>query len=258
MSIRVVFGAACREARVQLDQSQQDLADALGIHRGHLANIEAGRTNISVDLMDRIANTLGQRLELIVHPPRLISVRRAHDSVHAWCSGYTSRRLSGAGWLIAREVDVSAGGIRGWIDILAFDPRSGALVIVEIKTRLDDLGGAERQLGWYERNAIGAANRLGWRPRRVVVWLIVLASDEVDRSLVTNRDAIGQAFAGRAPEMLATLAGSEPTARRGIAMIDPASRRIQWLIRTRLDGRRSAAPYRDYGDAVQRIPRRQR
>jgi transcriptional regulator with XRE-family HTH domain len=258
MSIRVIFGAACRDTRVGLDQSQQELAEALGIHRGHLANIEAGRTNISVDLMDRIAVALGQRLELIVHPPRLISVRPVHDTVHAWCSGYTARRLTGDGWLIAREVDVSAGGIRGWIDILAFDPRTGTLVIIEIKTRLDDLGGAERQIGWYERNAIGAAHRLGWHPRRVVVWLIVLASDEVDRSLVTNRDAIGQAFPGRAPDMLATLAGSEPAARRAIALIDPASRRSQWLIRTRLDGRRSVAPYRDYADAAQRIPRRQR
>jgi len=258
MSIRVVFGAACRDARVGLDQSQRDLADALGIHRGHLANIEAGRTNISVDLMDRIANALGQRLELIVHSPRFISLRPVHDTVHAWCSGYAARRLSAAGWLIAREVDVSTSGIRGWIDILAFDPRTGTLVIVEIKTRLDDLGGAERQLGWYERNAMGAANGLGWRPRRVLVWLMVLASDEVDRSLRTNRDAIGQAFPGRAPELLMTLAGSEPTARRAIAMIDPASRRSQWLIRTRLDGRRSPAPYRDFADAARRIPRRQR
>jgi hypothetical protein len=208
--------------------------------------------------MDRVAMALGQRLELIVHPPRLILARPVHDTVHAWCSGYAARRLSGAGWLIAREVDVSAGGIRGWIDILAFNPVTGTLVIIEIKTRLDDLGGAERQLGWYERNAIGAATRLGWRPRRVVVWLMVLASDEVDRSILTNRDAIAQAFPGRALDMFVTLAGSEATARRAIAMIDPAGRRVQWLIRTRLDGRRSAAPYRDYADAAQRIPRRQR
>jgi transcriptional regulator with XRE-family HTH domain len=256
--IRVVFGVACRDARVALDQSQQDLADGLGIHRGHLANIEAGRTNISVDLMDRIATRLGQRLELIVHPPRFIGARPVHDTVHAWCSGFVARRLSGAGCLVAREVDVSAVGNRGWIDILAFDPRTGTLIIVEIKTRLDDLGRAERQLGWYERNAIEAALRLGWRPRRVTAWMIVLASDEVERTLMTTRDAIGQAFPGRAPEMLATLAGSEPTAGRAIAMVDPASRRTRWLIRTRLDGRRSAAPYRDYADAVQRIPLRRR
>jgi len=256
MSIRIVFGAACRDARVGLDQSQRDLAEALGIHRGHLANIEAGRVNLSVDLMDRIASALGQRLDLTVHPPRIISVRPVHDTVHAWCSGYVARRLSGAGWAVVREVDVSAGDARGWIDLLAFDPRTRTLVIVEIKTRLDDLGAVERQLGWYERHAMAAGGRYGWHPRRLHTWLIVLASEEVDRTLMTVRDAIGQSFPGRAPDMLATLVGSAPTTHRAIAMIDPASRRANWLIRARLDGRRAAAPYRDYADAAQRIPRR--
>lgn len=64
--------------------------------------------------------------------------------------GAPAPRPAGAGCLIAREVDISAGGGRGWIDILAFDPRTATLVIVEIKTRLDDLGRVERQLGWYE------------------------------------------------------------------------------------------------------------
>jgi hypothetical protein len=149
-------------------------------------------------------------------------------------------------------------GARGWIDILAFDPRTETLVIIEIKTRLDDLGAIERQVGWYERHAMGAATRLGWRPRRVVVWLIVLASDEVDRVVTANRDVIGQGFPGRAEGMLATAAGSDPTARRSIGLIDPAGRRSRWLISTRLDGRRSAAPYRDYADAAQRIPQRRR
>jgi transcriptional regulator with XRE-family HTH domain len=256
MSIRAVFGAACRDARVGLDLSQQDLAGVLGIHRGHLANIEAGRTNVSIDLVDRIAATLGQRLELIVHPPRFVGARPLHDTVHAWCSGYAGRRLSAAGWLIAREVDVTAGAARGWIDLVAYDPARETLVIVEIKTRLDDLGAIERQVGWYEGQAMATAHRLGWRPRRIHVWLLVLASDEVDRSLTINRDLVDQAFPGRAMDMLATLTGSAPTANRSIALIDPASRRTRWLIPPRSDGRRSAAPYRDYADAARRLPRR--
>lgn len=258
MSIRLVFGSACRDARVGLDLSQADLAGALGIHRGHLANIEAGRTNISLDLMDRIADRLGQRLELIVHPPRFVSTRSAHDTVHAWCSGYAARRLSPAGWQVAREVDISAGGARGWIDLLAFEPASATLLIIEIKTRLDDLGAVERQVGWYERHAMGAANRRGWRPQRVVVWLLALASEEVEGTVSGNRDLIGQAFPGRAVEMLAMLEGSRPGYRRAAALIDPASRRTRWLIPTRLDGRRSVAPYRDYSDAAMRIQGRRR
>ena len=39
---------------------------------------------------------------------------------------------------------------------------------------------------------------------------------------------------------------------QGLAMIDPSSRRREWLIRTTVDGRRSAAPYVDYADFMRR------
>lgn len=258
MRIRAVFGQGCRSTRIALDLSQQQLADAIGIHRGHLANIEAGRANISVDLMDRIADVVGLRLQLMVDPPAFFGTRRAHDTVHAWCSGYISRRLGMAGWLVAREVDVSSAGVRGWIDLLAFHPAARILAIVEIKTRLEDLGGLERQVGWYERHAFAAAARQGWRPRRIVVWMLGLASAEVDDAVLSHRDVVGNGFPGRAGAMLETIAGGEPTARRSIALVDPASRRANWLIPTRLEGRRRLLPYRDYGDAVRRIPQRRR
>jgi hypothetical protein len=44
-----------------------------------------------------------------------------------------------------------------------------------------------------------------------------------------------------------------PMSGRGLALCDPASRRREWLIRTRLDGRRSELPYRDYADAARRL-----
>jgi hypothetical protein len=36
---------------------------------------------------------------------------------------------------------------------------------------------------------------------------------------------------------------------RGIALIDPRSRRRDWLIASPLEGRRTLAPYRDSADA---------
>jgi hypothetical protein len=38
--------------------------------------------------------------------------------------------------------------------------------------------------------------------------------------------------------------------------VDPRSRRRQWLQRTRLDGRRTAARFRDYADAARALSRR--
>jgi hypothetical protein len=152
-------------------------------------------------------------------------------------------------------VQVEANGLRGWIDLLAFEAATATLVIVEVKGRLQDLGGLERQVGWYERHAVDAARRLGWRPKGIVVWLVVLASDEADRVILANRDLFTQAFPGGATEMLAALGGAVPAVRRSVALIDPASRRKDWLIRTRLDGRRTPAPYRDYADAARRLAR---
>lgn len=148
---------------------------------------------------------------------------------------------------------------RGWIDILGFDPRTGTLLVIEIKTRIDDFGAIERQVGWYARVARRLARSRGWDVRRVQVWLLVLASDEVEDALRANRDSLDRAFPLRAAEMRLVVAGPSgpPEARglplaRGLALIDPARRRRDWLIPTKLDGRRSAAAYRDYRDAAAR------
>lgn len=258
MSIRETFGVGCRRGRLDLDLSQQALAATVGIHRGYLANIEAGRANLTVDQMARIAAALGLRLELVIYPPRFVSTRPRHDTVHAWCSAYVTRRLTSAGWFVAREVELQDANGRGWIDILAFDRRTSTLAIIEIKTQLDDFGAAERQISWYERHASVAARRLGWRHRHRTSWLIALATEEVDEALATSREAIEHAFAGRADTMLRTVAGGPPDEARAIALIDPASHRSAWLLRTRIDGRRSAAPYRGYADAARRVGRRRR
>lgn len=140
--------------------------------------------------------------------------------------------------------------MHGWIDLLAFDARTGTVVIVEIKTRLDDLGAIERQLGWYERRAFQMARNLGWQPRRLSVWLLLLASDEIDAAIRANRELLRTAFPSRAPEMLASLDGIPAGTSRGLALVDPSSRRQDWLIRARVDGRRSTAPFPDYADAA--------
>ena len=47
------------------------------------------------------------------------------------------------------------------MDLLAWHPATGLLLVIEVKTELHDLGANERQLNWYEREAWAAARRLG-------------------------------------------------------------------------------------------------
>jgi hypothetical protein len=165
------------------------------------------------------------------------------------------RRLRAVGWQTRREVEIASDRSHGWIDLLAFDPRTRVLVIVEVKTWLDDIGAIERQLAWYERVAKGVASGIGWQPDRVMSWLLVLASEEVENSLRRYRDLFRIAFPRRALDMRLDL--TEPTriapAARGLALIDPTSRRRDWLMPSRSDGRRTKAPYVDYADAARRL-----
>jgi len=252
--IRIQFARLCRETRTMLDVTQLELAEAAGVSRSLIAEIEAGRGNPSLDVVSRIGDALGLELDLSGRLPINLGPK-PRDAVHARCSGYVDRRLRSAGWQTRREIAVSAGRIHGWIDLLAFDPRSGALLIVEIKTRLDDLGAIERQIGWYERCAVDAAFSLGWQPRTVSSWLLMLASEEVDDGLRRYRDVLRVAFPRRAAQLREDLVlpVRMTSGQRGLALIDPTSRRRDWLLPSRSEGRRTAAPYRDYGDAAQRL-----
>ncbi|HET7030633.1 MAG TPA: helix-turn-helix domain-containing protein [Candidatus Limnocylindrales bacterium] len=252
VTIRITFGRACRETRLRLDITQQDLADAVGVSRGYIGRVELGQVNVTIDLIERIAERLGQRLEFAVAPPTFLSTTRSHDRVHAWCVEAVARRLLRAGWRVAREVDVADGRGHAWIDLLAFDPETGTLLVIEIKTRLDDLGGLQRQIGWYERYAAAAAQRLGWRAQRTATWLVALGSDEVEEVIRRERLLFDGLFPGRAGHMLDVIERQALPTTRAVALVDPASKRRAWLIRTRLDGRRSTLSYRGYADAARR------
>lgn len=256
MSIAWSFGRACRGARIGLDVTQDELAAAVGVTRGYIARIEGGRVNVSVAVMEKIGEALGLGLQLVASQPVFLGQSRPHDVVHAHCAGFISRRLRAAGWQVEAELDVSAGRVHGWVDLVAFHRSSRRLLVIEIKTRLDDLGAMQRQIGWYERHAPDGVGRFGWTPRFSTTWLVCLSSAEVDDRLVAHRAVMDRDFPNRAPAMLAIVRGEEQASGRGLAMIDPTSRRRDWLQATRIDGRRTRPAYADYADAARRIPRR--
>ena len=246
--IRLTFGRACRDVRGRLGLSLEEVASAAGLTASYLARVERGLANPTFDTVDRVADALGLRLVLDIRPPVFIGTLPTSDFVHARCSAYVDRRQRTAGWWTAREVTLVDGRYRGWIDLLAFDPSSGTLLIIEIKTRLDDVGALERQLSWYERSAPVLARERGWSPRSIRSVVLLLASEEVERAIQANREVVDVAFPRR--HAVLDAAGDQG---RGMALIDPRRRRRDWLMRSRIDGRRGPAPYRDYADAATRL-----
>jgi len=127
-------------------------------------------------------------------------------------------------------------------------------MVVEVKTEIRDIGELERTLSWYEREAWIAARLQSWRPGEVRSVVLVLATEENERITRDLRSVLADRFPVRAGALSPFVASGELLAPgRGIAMIDPKSRRQVWIRPLRIDGRRSDAPYRNYLDAVRRL-----
>jgi hypothetical protein len=203
--------------------------------------------DLTLAMAIRLLESMGARLNLNVAPPFLGDRARQRDAAHARCTSYVGRRLEAIGWQVASEVEVGGDRSRGWIDVLAYHPALGITLVIEVKTEIHDLGGIERTIGWYEREAWAASRRLGWRPRRIVAGMLVLATAANDARVTENRHAFGRSFPIRARALTDLIAGGQvPDRGRFVAMIDPRSRRDAWLRPLRLDGRRSPPPYSDY------------
>lgn len=147
--------------------------------------------------------------------------------------------------MVATEVEIRGARGPGWIDVPAFHPGTGRLLVIEIKTEIDDLG------------RIAAARRLGWTPRRTTAALLLLATQASDRRLRENRELVRIGFPADAALLRAVLAGVDPGTAigRGVAMIDPLSRSSSWLRGAVLDGRRAGSPHADYAAVARRLAR---
>jgi transcriptional regulator with XRE-family HTH domain len=145
--------------------SLDELAARAKVSKGMLVLIEHGRANLTVDLAGKVLSALDVTVDLRITSPHV--ARRQRDAAHARCVAYVARRLESLGWLVHREVEIAGGRSHGWIDILAFDPVTRTLLVIEIKTEIHDLGQIERTLGWYGREAWSVASGFGWRPAAV-------------------------------------------------------------------------------------------
>jgi len=209
---------------------------------------------VGLDLVGRALDEVAGRASVSVDGPFVEDRRRQRDPAHARCVAFIRRRLERDGWKVEQEVEIGQGRFRGWIDLLAFDTAAAALLTTEFKSALPDVGAAERQLDWYQRHAVEAAHRFGWRPRSSHALLLLLATEANDLRVRENASPLEIALPGRAVEFAAWLADRSSAAppRRGLAMVDPYDRHARWLRPTKADGRRPLAPYANYADFMRR------
>jgi transcriptional regulator with XRE-family HTH domain len=168
------FGAAIRAARVRRGWRQTDLAKGAGVGATTIARIEAGRVDgIPVGTLRKVAHSVEIRVELLPRSraadlDRIVSARHSAlaEEVVAWL-----RRLDG--WVVRPEVSFSIYGERGIVDLVAWHQVRQALLTIELKTEIVDVG---ELLGTFDRKrrlAREIVRDLQWRPAIVSTALIV-------------------------------------------------------------------------------------
>ncbi|MFI5255452.1 MAG: helix-turn-helix transcriptional regulator [Candidatus Limnocylindrales bacterium] len=253
--LRAVIARSTRQTRLAIGWTQAELGHRARLSRTMVGKTERAEGDISLATAAALIDALGIRASLDLQAPFLADRRRQVEPAHARCVAYVQRRFERAGWQTAREVEIAHGRSHGWIDLLAFEPRTAALVVNEMKTEIEDLGRIERTLGWYEREAWEVARARGWRPRFIVGCLLILDTERNLDRIRANRPVLATGFPVRAPGLAAWLPEPRPLASpaRALALIDPLSRRADWLRASPVDRRRTAAPYEDYADFMRRL-----
>jgi hypothetical protein len=95
---------------------------------------------------------------------------------------------------MASEVSFSIWGERGVIDLILWDPEHRALLIIEFKTELVDVGDLLATMDRRRRLAAQIVKDRGWYPRIVSTWVVVAASRTNARRLAEHRTVLRTAF----------------------------------------------------------------
>ena len=161
------LGSDIRTLRHQKGWTQQRLGDAARLSRWVVSEIECGRGDRQpTHVVAQVAAALGAFMSVRILF-RGETLDRLRDRRHARMVDRIVARLVADGWQVATEVSFSVYGERGSIDVLAFHPATGALLVIEVKTVVPDVGGMLATLDRKVRLAPDLARARGWDARSV-------------------------------------------------------------------------------------------
>jgi transcriptional regulator with XRE-family HTH domain len=185
----VQVGRAVRALRSRRGLTQQRLGALAGVSQATVSLVERGRFDrLALRTVRGLFEALDASAELDVRWRRG-ELDRLVDRRHAALVEATVRWLRVAGWLVEVEVSYAVYGERGSIDVLAFEPRSLVLLVVEVKSELAAVEQTVRKLDEKARHAGSiAAERFGWRGG-TIVRLLVLPEATTSRRRVRDHEA---------------------------------------------------------------------
>jgi transcriptional regulator with XRE-family HTH domain len=216
-----------RAVRIRKRWRQIDVALAAGVSQSMVARAEDHRlTSLRLEIILRIAAALDIRVDF---SPRWRGgeLDRTLNAGHAAMHEQVAATLSVvSGWLFRPEVSFAIYGERGVIDILAFHPGTGALLVIELKTELVDVQALIGAVDRYTRLAQRVAAERGWNARHVGCWVIVSETTRNRRRVANHGTVLRAAFPADGHSMRAWLRNpSHPI--RALSFLRWASRGTQ-------------------------------
>ncbi len=197
----VRFGLSVRALRRHRRWTQQELGDKCGLTQGAISKIERGLADhFTVQVLARVVAALGARIYF-----RVLwqgeALDRLLDADHAAIVERVAKYLQARGWEVVPEATFSIYGERGSIDILAFHPATGALLVIEVKSVVPDVQATLAGVDRKARLAEEVARDRGWRVTSVSRWLVVPGDKTSRRRIARHEATFRAALPGRTVEM---------------------------------------------------------
>jgi transcriptional regulator with XRE-family HTH domain len=176
--------------RVKKGWRQADLGARAAVSRETVSRLERGELGgLTLDSIERVASALGATIHIQLRW-RGEQLDRLMDAAHAAVQDAVASLLIGLGWLVHVETSFNHYGDRGRIDIIAFHPLLGVVLVIEIKSVLGDLQETVGRLDVKARVARKVAADLGWEGVVAVVPALVVGDSRTARRIVARHAAL--------------------------------------------------------------------
>lgn len=167
-------GRIIRAVRFKRRWRQADVARRAGVSDTVVSRIERGRLqDVSLEALDAVADALDIHLSIVARwrggdLDRMLNARHANlaERAIAWLTSIGP-------WVVRPEVAFAFDRERGVVDLLAWWPDRRALLIIELKTDIVDIGELVGTFGRKIRLARRIAADLGWQPDVVGACLLI-------------------------------------------------------------------------------------
>jgi transcriptional regulator with XRE-family HTH domain len=207
---------AIRHLRRRRGWRQDDLGVRAAVSGPTISRIERGiLRGLPLGTVERIADALGASVDVTLRWEGE-QIDRLIDAAHAFIQQQSAALLTSGEWTVLPEVSFNHYGDRGRVDLLAFHPRTGIVLVVEVKGSLGDLQDALGRLDTKARLGRSLAEAAGWPSVRAIVPAFVFADTRVVRRTIASHGSIFAHYSLRGRSAVAWIRRPSIPAPRGI------------------------------------------